>query len=249
MNKNISYHLIFLTMIISTCMACSKDEEPQKTVTDLEIRKLNVNDIKATDVPRLFADSHVEYNGVANACWPEQYPYTPKVEFAMAHNGTNLMIHYRVTEKHTLGTVTEDNGKVWEDACVEFFMSFPDDDAYYNIETNCLGFIHMALGASRYDRVFSSADNIRKIDRWASLGNAPVGDIADETSWEVALVVPVTTFWESGQHEFDDMQLKGNVYHCIGSGDHQCYLAWQRILTPAPDFHQPKFFGTIHMQE
>ncbi len=216
---------------------------------ELKICKLSVNNVRAADVPRLFAESHLSYNAIANACWEEQYPYTPKAEFAMAHNGTDLMIHYRVTEKHLLGTVTEDNGTVWEDACVEFFVSLPGSDAYYNIETNCLGFIHMALGTSRFDREFSSVANIRQIDRWASLGNEPVGDIGSETSWQVALVIPVSTFWKSSRRDFNGMQAKGNVYHCIGSGPHSCYLAWQRITTPAPDYHQPTFFAPVHFAD
>ena len=51
----------------------------------------------------------------------------------MFHNGEYLFVRYDVTEDCTAARVAEDNGEVWTDSCVEFFIS-PDNKGYYNFE-------------------------------------------------------------------------------------------------------------------
>ena len=63
---------------------------------------------------------------VACCNWPEQYPYAPEVSFRMFHTGAYLMLRFDVREQWTMARVTEDNGEVWTDSCVEFFIA-PDD--------------------------------------------------------------------------------------------------------------------------
>ena len=36
---------------------------------------------------------------------------------------------------------------------------------------------------------------------------------------------------------------RGNLYRCVGEGEDRGYLAWQRTMTPVPDFHVPESFG------
>ena len=117
------------------------------------------------------------YNVVSVLNWAEQYPYLPRVEFAIAHNGANIFIHYRVTEKRTLGTMENDLDEVYKESCCEFFCMKEGDSLYYNIESNCLGSILMQCGTGRADREISSAENLKQIERWASLGRKSVGMI------------------------------------------------------------------------
>ena len=65
-------------------------------------------------------------------------PYAPTASFRMFHNGEYLFVRYDVAEDCTAARVAEDNGEVWTDSCVEFFIS-TDDKGYYNFETNCIG--------------------------------------------------------------------------------------------------------------
>ena len=59
--------------------------------------------------------------------WPEEYPYAPEVSFRMFHTGAQLLLRFDVRECCTMALVTEDNGEVWTDSCVEFFIA-PDSD-------------------------------------------------------------------------------------------------------------------------
>lgn len=75
---------------------------------------------------------------VACCNWPEAFPAKPKASFRIFHDGENLHIRYRVDEPGTAAATTADNGPVWLDSCVEFFIA-PDDAGYYNFELNCIG--------------------------------------------------------------------------------------------------------------
>lgn len=44
--------------------------------------------------------------------WPEQYPYSPLVQFRIAHNDQEIFIRFDVTEKYTMARVNTDNGPV-----------------------------------------------------------------------------------------------------------------------------------------
>lgn len=67
----------------------------------------------------------------------------------MYHTGERLMLRFDVAERHTAAKVTKDNGEVWTDSCVEFFIA-PDNSMYYNFETNCIGTV--LLGAHKSTR-------------------------------------------------------------------------------------------------
>ena len=87
-------------------------------------------------VDRAFAS--VEAQPIACCNWAETYPYAPDVQFRMFHTGDYLMLRFDVAERYTAARVAEDNGRVWTDSCVEFFIA-PDTESYYNFETSCIG--------------------------------------------------------------------------------------------------------------
>lgn len=231
--------------------ACSDDDEPVvdpvpagATVAE----RINKTNISAADIPTVFAAEKVAYHAVATLNWRETYPYLPKVEFALAHNGSNMLVHYRVTEKRTVATMEDDLSGVYKESCCELFCKEQGDDLYYNIESNCLGAILMQCGAQRSDRETSTVENLAQIDRWASLGRKNLGIISSETHWELALVVPLSVFWH---HQFGTLSGKtflANVYNCVGSGDDRQYVTWHPVETPSPDFHRPEYFRPVYFK-
>ena len=81
----------------------------------------------------------IEPQAIACCNWPEQFPYAPEVSFRMFHTGDYLMLRFDVAERCTMARVTEDNGEVWTDSCVEFFITPDDSGYYYNFECSCIG--------------------------------------------------------------------------------------------------------------
>ena len=94
-------------------------------------------------VPSLLDGNGIEFQPLDVVNWKD-YPYKPEVSFRIAHTGREILLHYKVKEASVRAVASGDNGRVWEDACVEFFVSPEGDDRYYNFECNCVGKIGRA---------------------------------------------------------------------------------------------------------
>ena len=96
----------------------------------LNVPKLNQTVAKAVDIPAAMQAAGISYTSIDNVNWPEEFPYKPKVEFAAAHTGNALLLHYRVEEQSVRAVARKDHEHIWEDACVEFFV-MPAEDGLY----------------------------------------------------------------------------------------------------------------------
>lgn len=199
---------------------------------------------KPADIPELFREENIQYEKIDVLNWPEQYPYKPLVEFALAHTGDSILIHYRVVEKTSRAAAREDLGKVWEDSCVEFFSSPADDGLYYNLECNCIGKVLLCCGADRHVRVPAPTDVLSRIQRWSSLGNEPFAETA-AGPWEVCLIVPAEFYFNHKIKSLDGLQIKANFYKCGDLLQTPHFLSYAPIDTPNPDFHRPEFFVPV----
>ena len=186
-------------------------------------------------------------NKIDTVNWPETYPSKPDVMFAIAHNGENILLQYRVKENEILAAVTKDNGEVWTDSCVEMFLSF-DNQHYYNAEFTCIG--KALLGYRKFGEkaVHASIPTMQSILRQPSLGTANRGKEIDNFDWVLTLVIPRTTFWESDITSFDGLHAKGNFYKCGDNLSTPHFVSWTTIETPSPSFHQPSFFGELFFE-
>lgn len=212
----------------------------------LIIPKLNHAVATAAEIPAALLAAGISYTPITNVNWPESYPYKPKVEFAAAHTGDALLLHYRVEEQSVRAVAKEDHEHIWEDACVEFFvMPSEADGLYYNIECNCTGKLIVAVGEGRNERIPAPSEVMQKIDRWASLGTEPFDVREEPTKWEVALRVPITTFFKHKFESFEGLMAKGNVYKCGDNLPVPHFISWNPIKTENPDFHRPEFFGQM----
>ncbi len=210
----------------------------------------------ASEIPALFRRSDVEYHNLGCVNWPESFPDKPSVQFALAHDCDSLMLHCMVTENSVKGDFSQDFSKVWEDSCFELFLS-PDSDCplsenadagsnhsgYYNIECNCLGALYFCYGPGRADRLQAPAAALAQISRWTSLGVVPFGILSGIRSWEIALKIPVSSFF-AGNILLPGAKMRCNIYKC-GNTLHPHYLSYFPINTVSPDFHRPDFFGNL----
>lgn len=214
-------------------------------VKSLVIRKISVDSVKAAEICRLFDDAHVEFVSVDNHCWAKDFPYKPKFEVRMAHNGNQLLINYRVTEECVRAVAPHDDGNVWEDSCCELFLSPVADGTYYNLECNAAGTLLLGFGPEREGRERAPQDILDKIDRWSSMGREPFGDIMGERTWQLCLAVPVEAYYRHSLPSFDHLHVKGNVYKCGDKLPHPHFMSLFPIDIPKPDFHRPDLFGDV----
>lgn len=198
-------------------------------------------------LPELLDEEKIGFQSINKVNW-ETYPYCPKVEFRIAHTEDAFLLHFKVREASVRAKYGEDNGSVWTDSCVEFFSIPAGDDIYYNIECNCIGTILVGAGATRNNRERAPQEVMDKVQRWASLGRKPFGEVVEETNWEVALIIPYTVFFKHQLTSLDECVVKANFYKCGDELQTPHFLSWNPIPIEKPDFHRPDHFGTLKME-
>ena len=186
-------------------------------------------------------------NAIDTINWSEKYPSKPSASFRIAHNGDNILLQYDVKEQEVLAAVTEDNGEVWTDTCVEFFVSF-DDKHYYNGEFTCIG--KALLGYREYFHKSEHAPHevMQLIKRLSTMGESNIEKKQGDFDWTLTLVIPRTAYWMSGIKTFDGVKARGNFFKCGDKLTEPHYVAWTYIDTPSPSFHQPRFFGELEFE-
>ncbi|MBD8388127.1 carbohydrate-binding family 9-like protein [Dysgonomonas sp. BGC7] len=213
---------------------------------------LLVPQIKVSDVNNqssiVEAMQNVSESSIATLNWPDQFPSKPEVTFKLAHNGEFLFLEYNVEEDEILAKTTEDNGPVWTDSCVEFFISFPDSDFYYNMESSCIGKVLLGYRQGRNDVVYGDAGVMSSIKRYPSLGTAPFEKKQGEFKWSLLLVIPVSAYWKSGLTSFNGVTAKANFFKCGDDLTVPHFLSWNPIATENPDFHRPDFFAELKFE-
>jgi hypothetical protein len=212
------------------------------TMKHLSVKKIASISLRASDVPAIMDEMEIPFHSIVCVNWSE-YPYMPDVKFRIAHCGSGILLHYQVVEDDIKAVCTADNGSVWEDSCVEFFIAFPPSKFYTNIECNCIGSIHAARRIDKH-HIVPTADIASRIERWTSLGNNPVADISG--SWEAAMIIPAGIF--DVVSSLDGVAARGNFYKCGDNLRVPHFLSWSPIGSPMPNFHLPEFFGEIFFE-
>ncbi|WP_236263947.1 carbohydrate-binding family 9-like protein [Dysgonomonas sp. Marseille-P4677] len=198
----------------------------------------NVNDPNLIkDILKILPETSIE-----QVNWPELYPSNPIVYFKIAHNRTHLFLQYFVEENEILAKVEEDNGAVWTDSCVEFFIQINDSPSYYNLELSCIGKALLGNRIERKDVVYGSPEVMSSIKRYPSLGLESFDNRQGYFKWDLLVVVPVSAYWQSGLKTFKGLNARGNFYKCGDNLTEPHYLSWSPISTEKPNFHVPPFF-------
>ena len=89
------------------------------------------------------------------------------------------------------------------------------------------------------------SDVLNAIERWSSLGREPFEMKENKQKWELALVVPVASFFRHNLKDLSGKTMRANFYKCGDKTTKPHFLSWNPIDLPAPDFHRPDFFGEI----
>jgi len=174
--------------------------------------------------------------------------YQPQVYFWMAYDDANLCIKFVVRETYVRARYTKPQDPVYTDSCVEFFVSHSlEEDVYYNFEFNCIGCCLAAKGKKNGSidlRTPLSADVMKQIRVFPSLGFAPFEQKEMKDPWELTILLPVTCF---GVNSLADQQLevKCNLYKCGDELEVPHWISYFPIQTDRPNFHRPDAFQEL----
>ncbi|WP_432714928.1 carbohydrate-binding family 9-like protein [Pedobacter sp.] len=176
-------------------------------------------------------------HSISNLSWPE-FNTACKASFSICHSNDAVLIQYHIQDDFFKSEDRAINDPVHKDNCVEFFIQFPEDSNYYNIEFNCLGIGKMAYGASRTHRMLLPKQTIGEIATWKKLYFSN-----EQFNWQIALRIPIEVFCYSDINALKGLTCKGNFYKCGDDLPAPHFLSWTKVNTQEPDFHMPEFFG------
>jgi hypothetical protein len=163
----------------------------------------------------------------------------------VGHSGDALCLRFRVDEPTVRGTVSEANGEVYEDSCVECFLSLGAGHEYYNLEMNCIGTPLLGYGIGRGRRRRLDPSVMSRIRISSSLGSTPFSERPTGEPWELVAVVPVSVFQHARVRSLGGTCGRANFYKCGDLLSNPHWESWSPVRTPTPDFHRPEFFAPL----
>jgi hypothetical protein len=178
--------------------------------------------------------------------WNE-FPYKPVVKVQFAYGDQSLVLKYLVQEKAVLARVTEPNGEVWTDSCVEFFLSPGGDDEYYNLEFNCIG-TPLLRHNKDGEVTFGSGEIMSSIRTKSSLGSSAFNEKKGSFEWSLIVEIPLASFFKHNIVNLKGLRMKANFYKCGDGLSEPHFVSWTPIGTDSPSFHQPAFFGDVEFE-
>ncbi len=199
------------------------------------------------DIPALFDRLGIGFSPVScdNWNWSDA---NPEVSFRIAHASDCVILHFHVSDIQGRAVNAADNGRVWEDACCEFFVSPDCDDNYYNFECNCIGTLLLHGGKKGTDRGNAPAEVYKSVLRWSSLGRETFESRTGATEWDLVEIIPASALFNHTVRHFDGKIMRGNFYKCGDLLPKPHFLSWAPIDLPKPAFHCPEFFGELHFE-
>lgn len=215
----------------------------------MKIRKIaGVSPDDRAAVEQAFAE--IEPQPVACCNWPAEFPYAPEVSFRMFHTGDRLMLRFDVAESYTAALVTEDNGEVWTDSCVEFFIA-PDEGLYYNFETTCIGRMLLSGRKSRTEDVQPApAEVLASVKRFTTYPfGEPFTEREGDNRWSLTLAIPPQALFRHALTDWSGLEARMNLYKCGDRLSHPHFLSWKPVRTKNPDFHRPEFFEAVTFEK
>ncbi len=181
-------------------------------------------------------------NGIETIPWL-LYSYKPEVFFAVGYCDSCVCLKFYVSEKFARAIYSNPNEPVYKDSCVEFFISFEDEEEYYNFEFNCAGTCLLGFGKERADRKLLSKEIISLIGHQALLKPARSPDA--NIGWELTIKIPFKVFYYHNINTLAGKRCRVNFFKCGDELPEPHFLVWNNIKTNQPDFHVPAFFGSM----
>jgi len=183
-------------------------------------------------------------NFIDNLNW-DKTGYKPEVKFKIAHGKKEIYLKYYVREEYVKAEKTGVNQDVYEDSCVEFFVSPAEDGIYYNFEFNSIGAFLAGSGTGRHDSRRTDPGMASLIRCLPSLGNEPFPERKGEQEWTLTVAIDTAMFFRHDIKSPEGCEFRANFYKCGDALTKPHYLSWNPVLAEKPDFHRPEHFGII----
>lgn len=209
-----------------------------RATTLLKVPLINPDKFNATILPQ---------QAIRFQLWSKTSLLNCVANFSIAHFNAGICIHYTVCEPFLKTKSRKPNGDVHKDNCVEFFINFNNEDAYYNFEFNCLGSVKGAYGNNRTGREQLPAELLKEIEDQISIS---INNLQESKfiQWEATIIIPNKAFPQHKIQSLSGLSCHCNFTKCGDDLPLPHYLSWVNIHGENPDFHQPAFFGEVQFE-
>ena len=184
----------------------------------------------------------------------DQYPWynggqKQGTEVRVLYDDRAVYAQFLCQDRHIFAQVTQVNGNVCLDSCVEFFATIEPDKGpdYFNLEANCCGTPLLGYGPARRPRIAIRPEQASRIRIATSVPGPTKAESPSDNGWWLAAAVPldfISEFTGARIAPGPGTRWKANFYRCGGKTDPQ-FAAWSPIPWERPDFHRPEFFGDV----
>lgn len=213
----------------------------------LTVPRVDLGDAPAIErVDSLFEAGGFELHEIGCVNW-SKYPNEPDVRFRIAHSGDEIYLKYYVREDQMRAKYDSDNGRPWDDTCVEFFVMPGVDRTFYNLEMNCIGYGIMHGRTPDRDHG-SPVESLEKVRRLTSMPREAFDVREGDFEWTITLAVPVKLFHMSEVPPLGGRTIRANFHKCGDRLPRPHILTWKPILTPQSSLHEPDFFGELYFE-
>lgn len=183
----------------------------------------------SADIPTITITDYINPDG-----------YCPKIVFYATYSDKGFHTHFDAYERNPRAVVTQHQGPVCNDSCLEWFMNFDPvhTDRYFNIEMNAKGTANIAFRKDRYDKTPLTVEDIESMD---------IKTKVFEDYWTLDYTVPFELIKKYiPDYEFKTgVECPANVYKCGDETEAVHYGCWSMVNIEKPDFHMPAYFGRM----
>lgn len=192
-----------------------------------------------------YIENHFTKLFIDSINWPAVSNYQPICAVMGAYSNKYIFIHFVVRENGLLAANCKNLSPVANDSCVEFFLTTPFSDEYWNFEFNCIGAVNASHRITRPNATRLNDEEIATIKRYSSCGTETFCEKDGIHTWTLTIAIPLSLIGI----DKDNMppHIMGNFYKCAGKSSHPHYLSWSPIKSEKPNFHLPEFFGKIYL--
>ena len=182
--------------------------------------------------------------------------FRPETRVRVLYDAAGLYLSFRVKDKYVRSVAAEYRGKVWEDACAEFFVQPKSDRGYFNFEINCGGTMLLSYhenpdwkGEVKRKEGGVPWELAETVKIHHSMPKTVDPEIVGDTTWQLEYHIPFKLLEEyvGALGNVAGQTWRANFYKCAETNSHPHWASWSPILE-GNDFHSPRFFGVLRFE-
>jgi len=173
--------------------------------------------------------------------------FRPTVQAKMTYDNENIYVIFHVQDRYVHIVTKDIGGQVWTDSAAEFFFS-PDTSLplnYFNLEVNGGGTPLLGYRGKK-----PTVEDIKMIEIAHTLPQIVDPEITEPVTWTLEYRIPLAMLekYANVTRPKPGVVWKANFYKIAEKTSNPHYITWSVIQNDKPNFHLPKFFGTLKFQ-